>query len=729
MHCPTCASPLPVGAMFCGVCGRAVTAADVAAAAARRDDEGSVAEAGSEPPAWQLRQPPRPTTTGDAPWWVRERRVDAGTPEPRSDERTPSGAPHDDQPDEEAPPAWVAPVTTAPPGGGAATVEPPAAPAASTASAAPIEDREAEARERSSRAATAAATASSAPVGEPSSATVTGASVPGSAPVPPRPAPLRQPGAHADNGPRPTSAPLWTASLAPLPTEQDDPAAASAASSASEATPTLDEPAGDETATPAGESSDAARPAASPDPAHGAAAPSPDRAADSADVESQTGAGGGPVAPPEHALDERRDDEAPAGSQVGASEAPSASPVAHRADHGHDADDDGGSARGAHAHGDSADSEAPGRDAEPSAVDGPATPVPLRAPGRANEPVAGDTAPVTPVSRAERGEGLTPAPAPLVEPGQQKAVEHCTHCGAQLHEDDIFCPECGAVVQSVALSFTGPVAPLPPEWRPAAQAPPAPTAAPAAPAPAAAPAPTPATTPAPDPAPAERAPAHASASAPDEADAWRPRSVAGAQAAPSDDGKDDGSPRNDAAGRADRSPLGREAVPGRSGDPSGSPASAASPPVLPPMPAAPAASALSGLLAQDARARLATDDDVDETRLVRRGPAGTEYLLQFSTGESVTVDGSGLVGRAPSPQPGERFDHLVRIVDPGKSVSKTHLEFGQELGALWVSDRWSGNGTVVRPPEQPARRVEPGTRVRVARGTRVEIGEQFFVVS
>jgi hypothetical protein len=252
-------------------------------------------------------------------------------------------------------------------------------------------------------------------------------------------------------------------------------------------------------------------------------------------------------------------------------------------------------------------------------------------------------------------------------------------------------------VQSVALSFTGPVAPLPPEWRPAAT-------------------PTAAATPAPD--------SVTAGSPDDDGTAWRPRTTPDHDGDP--DGRDDPGPLR----RRPEPPLGRDEIPGRPPTDASAASGPAAPPALPPMPTAAPASALSGLLAQDARGRLVTDDDdVDETRLVRRGPAGTEYLLQFSTGESVTVDGSGLLGRAPSPQPGERFDHLVRIVDPGKSVSKTHLEFGQELGALWVSDRWSGNGTVVRPPEQPARRVEPGTRVRVVRGTRVEIGEQFFVVS
>ena len=104
-------------------------------------------------------------------------------------------------------------------------------------------------------------------------------------------------------------------------------------------------------------------------------------------------------------------------------------------------------------------------------------------------------------------------------------------------------------------------------------------------------------------------------------------------------------------------------------------------------------------------------------------------MLQFSTGESVTVFGSGLLGRNPTPQPTEYFDQLVSISDPGKSVSKTHLEFGQEAGSFWVSDRFSGNGSAVREPESSPRRLVAGKRYRIVRGTRVDIGEQFFVVS
>lgn len=105
------------------------------------------------------------------------------------------------------------------------------------------------------------------------------------------------------------------------------------------------------------------------------------------------------------------------------------------------------------------------------------------------------------------------------------------------------------------------------------------------------------------------------------------------------------------------------------------------------------------------------------------------WVLRFTTGEVVSVSGSGLVGRRPMPQPGERFAHLVQIVDRGLSVSKTHLEFGEHDGDLWIADRFSSNGTVVRRPGEGGVRCEPGRRVLVPRGSRVEIGEQAFTVA
>jgi hypothetical protein len=148
-------------------------------------------------------------------------------------------------------------------------------------------------------------------------------------------------------------------------------------------------------------------------------------------------------------------------------------------------------------------------------------------------------------------------------------------------------------------------------------------------------------------------------------------------------------------------------------------------PVAPPAPPASVAEAPAAQPWDDG-----DEEDLESTRITAQRPlGGARFVLQFSTGESVTVFGTGLVGRNPQPQPGEYFDQLVRILDHGKSVSKTHLEFGQEAGVFWVSDRFSGNGTIVREPDVAPRRAEPGRRYRVARGTRIEIGEQFLVLS
>jgi hypothetical protein len=105
-----------------------------------------------------------------------------------------------------------------------------------------------------------------------------------------------------------------------------------------------------------------------------------------------------------------------------------------------------------------------------------------------------------------------------------------------------------------------------------------------------------------------------------------------------------------------------------------------------------------------------------------------QFVLQFSTGEHVVVAGTGLLGRRPNPLPDETFDHFVQIHDVSMSVSKSHLEFGQHNGEFWINDRMSGNGTVIRRHDDSVLRCEPGRRYLVARGSRVEIGDQFFIV-
>lgn len=100
------------------------------------------------------------------------------------------------------------------------------------------------------------------------------------------------------------------------------------------------------------------------------------------------------------------------------------------------------------------------------------------------------------------------------------------------------------------------------------------------------------------------------------------------------------------------------------------------------------------------------DDDLELTRLVvdradRRSaddpgaqipPSAT---LRLSDGKEVTLTGTVLVGRNPSAGADEQVDELIRVSDPGRSVSKTHLLVGVDAEGVWIVDRASTNGTFV----------------------------------
>jgi hypothetical protein len=302
------------------------------------------------------------------------------------------------------------------------------------------------------------------------------------------------------------------------------------------------------------------------------------------------------------------------------------------------------------------------------------------------------------VSQAQLPTGRLPRlPVPAVRPialaesggpgrpvGGAAGEVRCELCGAPMAEDDIFCGECGHVSRSVSDTFSRPrdtavidritaseiPVRLEAEPVPAAPDPPAEIDSPSVlgePAPIA-----PAPDPAPDPAPA---PASVPALAPMPA------------RAPADERARFDEREHPSAAERPSSFAGRHEKPS-----------------------------------------LAESGDLEATRIVRR-ESGIRFVLQFSTGESFTVYGTGLIGRNPRQEPGEYVDQLVRVLDGSRSVSKTHLEFGQEDGAFWIADRFSGNGTIVREPDSSPARCEPAKRYRVMRGTRVEIGEQFFIVS
>lgn len=110
-------------------------------------------------------------------------------------------------------------------------------------------------------------------------------------------------------------------------------------------------------------------------------------------------------------------------------------------------------------------------------------------------------------------------------------------------------------------------------------------------------------------------------------------------------------------------------------------------------------------------------------------PPNPTFIFTLSTGESLEVSANGLLGRMPQPAEGETFAHLIIVTDPARSVSKTHLEFGFDGEQLWVLDRNSGNGSIIRESGKIPRRAEPGRQYLVSRGTRIDMGEMHLLIS
>lgn len=98
-------------------------------------------------------------------------------------------------------------------------------------------------------------------------------------------------------------------------------------------------------------------------------------------------------------------------------------------------------------------------------------------------------------------------------------------------------------------------------------------------------------------------------------------------------------------------------------------------------------------------------------------------VVVLDTGQRVAVDGLVLVGRDPAPGPGEDGAALVRVDDPQRSVSKTHLSLQAADGVVWVVDRFSTNG-VDLVEDGRVRRADAGTPTVLRDGVVVRFGDR-----
>lgn len=124
--------------------------------------------------------------------------------------------------------------------------------------------------------------------------------------------------------------------------------------------------------------------------------------------------------------------------------------------------------------------------------------------------------------------------------------------------------------------------------------------------------------------------------------------------------------------------------------------------------------------------RVSLDEAEEATRLsAARHAAPSWRLVVPGHPGPVPITGRLFLGRTPSPTPGTTGDVLA-VVDPAKSVSKTHAVLELDDAGLWVSDLDSTNGVWVVPPQGEPIEVVPGVRTAVTPGADLELGD--FVI-
>ncbi|MEV1131376.1 RDD family protein [Agromyces sp. NPDC049794] len=109
-------------------------------------------------------------------------------------------------------------------------------------------------------------------------------------------------------------------------------------------------------------------------------------------------------------------------------------------------------------------------------------------------------------------------------------------------------------------------------------------------------------------------------------------------------------------------------------------------------------------------------------------PAGPRWELVFDDGSRIIAAASGLLGRGPTPAPGEHVEQLVPLVDRSMRMSKTHATYGIDSGAFWLTDRGSKNGVTITLPDGATRTLAPRVPTPLRAGTRVRLGDRSFTL-
>ena len=104
-------------------------------------------------------------------------------------------------------------------------------------------------------------------------------------------------------------------------------------------------------------------------------------------------------------------------------------------------------------------------------------------------------------------------------------------------------------------------------------------------------------------------------------------------------------------------------------------------------------------------------------------------MLVLWDGTRLTLTGMALVGRNPARHDDEPMpEHLVRVPDDRRSVSKTHVAVGVDGHGVWVRDRGSTNGTVLTLPDGQQILCAAEHQVRAPKGATVSFGDYWLTV-
>lgn len=99
------------------------------------------------------------------------------------------------------------------------------------------------------------------------------------------------------------------------------------------------------------------------------------------------------------------------------------------------------------------------------------------------------------------------------------------------------------------------------------------------------------------------------------------------------------------------------------------------------------------------------------------------WLLRLPGGATVTIDSAVFIGRDPSRTPERPNAEILAVVDPARTVSKTHALLEIDEVGLWAHDLQSTNGVFVTEPGGVEVEVVPGSRTAVPPGADLELGD------